>query len=222
MGGLVSGLFDLFSGNPAQKEQDQFGALGDYQTSTGEGLTTAGAKYDEDILSGDPTRIAQSLAPEISAQQGQIEQNKLQDANFGTRSGGTTASNENADAAGRANIINLVGATQKGAADSALSAGSGLLGQASSNVGNEANLAEQRRSQVNSDIGGIATSAAEIASGFGGGAPAASPASAAGADPLGEATGGFTPFTGMDPLGANPGPDLSVFQNPGIQGDASI
>jgi hypothetical protein len=47
-----------------------------------------------------------------------------------------------------------------------LSAGSGLLGQASSNLGSEAGLAEQwRKSQV-SDIGQIGQSAAEIATGL--------------------------------------------------------
>lgn len=166
MATLVPSLFDLFEGDPAEKEQKQFGALGDYQTGVGENLTTAGAGFDESILSGDPTRIAQTLAPEISTGQSQVEQQRLQDANFGNRGGGTNATTQNAEGAERGNIINLVGGLQQGTANSALSSGGNLLSQASTNVGNEANLAEQRRSQLNQDVGGIATGAAEIATGF--------------------------------------------------------
>ena len=60
---LPGSIYDLFAGNPAQQEQDQFGALGNYETGTGEGLTTAGAGYDLGVRSGDPTKIATALAP---------------------------------------------------------------------------------------------------------------------------------------------------------------
>lgn len=166
MATLVPSIFDLAMGNPAQQEQDQFGALGNYETGTGEDLTTAGAGYDLGILSGDPTKIATALAPEISTGQNQVEQQRLQDANFGTRSGGTTASTEAAEATNRGNIINLEGGLQSGAASSALDAGSGLLSGASSNIGNEAQLAEERRKQVTGDIGGIASGVASIATGL--------------------------------------------------------
>ena len=166
MGGLAGSIFDLAAGNPAQQEQDQFGALGNYETGTGEGLTTAGAGYDLGVLSGDPTKIATALAPEISTGQSQVEQQRLQDANFGTRSGGTTASTEAAGAANRGNIINLEGGLQSGAASSALGSGSGLLSGASSNIGSEAQLAEERRKQVTGDIGGIAQAGASIVAGL--------------------------------------------------------
>jgi hypothetical protein len=170
MATLVPSIFDLAAGDPAAKEQSQFGALGDYETGTGEGLTTAGAGYDLGVLSGDPTKIATTLVPEISTGQGQVEQQRLQDANFGTRSGGTVASTEAAEATNRGNIISLEGGLQSAAASSALGAGSGLLSEASPNIGNEAKLAEDRRKQVTGDVGGIATGAAEIASGLFGGA----------------------------------------------------
>ena len=171
MGGLVGGIFDLAAGNPVQQEQNQFGALGNYQTGVGEGLTTAGVGEEEGILSGDPTKIAQVEAPEISAQQKQIEQQNLQNSNFGTRSGGTTASSQAADAAGRANIIDLTGNLINNTASAAVGQGTSLLGQASTNVGNEAQLAEQRRQQLTGDVNGIAQGAAAIATGFADGAP---------------------------------------------------
>jgi hypothetical protein len=169
MGSLVSGLFDMFSGDPAESQRGKFDSLANYQTGVGEGLTTAGAGYEEAILSGDPTRIAQALAPEISTGQGQVEQQRLQDANFGNRSGGTAASTEAAEGANRANIINLEGGLQSSTANSAVNQGTNLMGEASSNIGSSANLAEQRRSQLNQDVGGIASGVAQIASGFMGG-----------------------------------------------------
>lgn len=204
MASLASGLFDLFSGNPAQQEQDQFGALGNYQTGVGEGLTTAGAGFDEGILSGDPTKMATALAPEISTGQSQVEQQRLHDANFGTRSGGTAASTEAASAGNRSNIIQLEGGLQSGTAGSALSAGSGLLSGASTNIGNEANLANQRRSQVNSDINGVVQGAGEIATGI-----AAGGAGGAGADPYATLYSAQHPDTSLAGTGE---PDYSNLQ----------
>ncbi len=166
MGGLVGGLFDLFSGNPTEKEQNQFGALSGYQTGVGEGLITPAAQYEESILSGDPTKTAQAMAPEISANQQQTQQFKNQSAEFSPRSGGTAASVANADTSGRSNLIDLLGKEQSGAASTSLSAGSGLLDSASNNLGNEANLAQNWRNQQTSDINGIAQGAASIAMGL--------------------------------------------------------
>ena len=165
MGGLVGGLFNLFSGNPTEKEQNQFGALSGYQTGVGEGLITPAAQYEESILSGDPTKTAQAMAPEISANQQQTQQFKNRSAEFSPRSGGTAASVANADTSGRSNLIDLLGKEQSGAASTSLSAGSGLLDSASNNLGNEANLANQWRQQQTSDINGVAQGAASIAMG---------------------------------------------------------
>jgi len=175
VGGLVGSIFDLAAGNPTEKEQNQFGALSGYQTGVGEGLITPAAQYEESILSGDPTKTAQAMAPEISANQQQTQQFKNQSAEFSPRSGGTAASVANADTSGRSNLIDLLGKEQSGAASTSLSAGSGLLDSASNNLGNEANLANQWRQQQTSDINGVAQGAASIATmgmtgGTGGGA----------------------------------------------------
>jgi hypothetical protein len=217
MASLASGLFDLFEGNPTEKEQAELQNLGGFETGTGEALTTAGAGFDESILSGDPTRIATALAPEISSQQGQVEQSNLEGANFGTRSGGTAAATEAAPAAERANIINLEGGLQSGAANSALSAGSGLLSSASSNEQAEAELARQRQAQVAGDVGGIVTGAGEIAAGFAGGSPVS--ATGAVSDPGIDdfiSTHGAEPSLGFNPSELDPGNfqslDLSMFE----------
>jgi hypothetical protein len=188
MGGLVGGIYDLFAGNPTQGEQNTFGALGNEQIGTGEGLVTPAATYYQDILSGDPTKIAQSLAPEISAGQDQVEQQALTGAQFGTRSGGTAAANAAAQGQERGNIINLAGGLQQGAAAGAAGLGESQESQGAGNIGNQANLATAARNRTVGDINGIAGGVASIAAPFlapstGGGVPTLDPN--AGADPLG-------------------------------------
>ena len=214
MGGLAGSIFDLAAGDPAEGEQKKFGALGDYQTGVGEGLTTAGAGFNEDILSGDPTKISEALAPEISFGQGQVEQQRLHDANFGTRSGGTAASTANAEGANRGNIINLVGGLQKSTAESSLSHGGNLMDSASSNIGNEAQLAAENQQRMTGDVTGIAQDAASIAMGLppmGKGAPPSpgtiSDPSIANWQANNGPEPGATDWSGLD----TSQPDLSIF-----------
>ena len=147
MGGLIGGIFDLTSGDPTANEGHQLAGLSGFETGTGEGLETAGAGFDESLLSGDPTKISSALAPEISTGQQQVEQAALGNANFGNRSGGTNAATQNAEAKNRGNIIDLEGGLQSGAASSALGAGSGLLGQASSNINDKASKVAKLKAQ---------------------------------------------------------------------------
>lgn len=193
MGSLASSIFDLISGDPTASEEGKLGGLGDYETGVGEGLTTAGAGEEEGILSGDPTKIAQVEAPEITAQQGEIEQNLLENSNFGTRSGGTTASNEDAQAKGRANIIDLTGGLIGKTAGEAVEQGSGFLGQASSNINDKAGLDAANRKRVTGDIGGIGTGVAQIASDLFTGGAAPPPAPGTGDELTSGPDFGFTP-----------------------------
>jgi hypothetical protein len=119
--------------------------------------------YDLGILSGDPTKQAQTLAPEISAQQQQIHQAAKTGAEFGTRSGGTTASTASAEATGRGNIINLLGGEQAGAAASAGNLGGSNLGMASGNINDVAGLKTAQQQREQADVGGIVSGAAGIA-----------------------------------------------------------
>lgn len=162
MGGLVGGIFDLAAGNPTAKEQGQFGGLANYDIGAGEGATTAAETYDENLL----TNPTVALAPEISAGQSQVEQQKLQNANFGNRAGGTNASTQAATSAERGNIINLMGETQGQAANTLGSLGVAQTGQGASALGNEADLANQRRQQTVGDINGIAAGVGSIAEGL--------------------------------------------------------
>ena len=163
MGGLIGSIFDLIGGDPAQEQENQLEALGGYESGVGKGLTTAGAQFDESILSGDPTKMASALAPEISTGQQQVQQARNNDAQFAPRSGGTAASTAGAEAANRANIINLEGGLQQGAAGQALSAGGNLLSQSNYNINDVANLKTSRRQAQVGDVNGIGQAAASIA-----------------------------------------------------------
>lgn len=169
MGGLVGGIFDLAEGNPTQSQQNELGTLGNEQVSTGENLVTPAATYDENILSGDPTKIAQSLAPEISGVQNQVEQSRLTGSQFGTRSGGTTASGNAAEAGARGDIIKEVGGLQQSTAANAGSLGSSQEAAGSGNIQTQAEMAAANQKRETGDVGGIASDVASIASPFLGG-----------------------------------------------------
>jgi hypothetical protein len=173
MGGLIGSIFDLAEGDPTKQEQNQLGTLGTEQIGTGEGLVTSAAGFDQGILSGDPSKIGQTLAPEISAGQGIVQQQALKDANFGTRSGGTTALTNAVQAQERGNIIDLVGGLQSTTADKAGSLGTQQESQGSTNIGTEANMATQNRQREVGDVNGIASSVSAIAAPFLGGADGA-------------------------------------------------
>lgn len=195
MGGLAGGIYDLFAGNPTQSEQNAFGDLSGFENNTGEGAVNAGLGFYNDILSGNPEAIAEAEAPEIKAGQEQVQQQAEQNAMFGNRGGGTNSSTNAAQSGERANIINLTGELQSGAAGAELGAGENLLGQGSTNLGNEANLALQRQNQVAGDIGGIASGVASIASPF---------------------------LEGIGGGGADPYETLYNAQNPGTSGVATV
>jgi hypothetical protein len=87
-----------------------------FATGVGQGDVTAASKWYNDILSGDPTKMAEAVAPETAAIQGQAQQAKNQTAQFAPRSGGTAAAMAGLDANTRAQIIKLLGGLQGGAA----------------------------------------------------------------------------------------------------------
>ena len=169
MGGLISGIAGLVEGNPTAAEQAQLGQVGGSELGQGQGFTTQAGNYYSNILSGNPSAIAQSLAPQISAQQGQLQNQMNQNAQFGNRAGGTNASNQAAAGQARGNIINAIGGAQSGAAGALGSMGSNLLSQGAGNIGAEAGLARQSNQDTLSQIGAIGQGAAQIASGIAGG-----------------------------------------------------
>lgn len=178
MGSLVSGIAGLIEGDPTKPEENQLGTLSGYEGPAGQNATTTATNYYGGILSGDPAQVAMTLAPEISTATQGAEQQKLQNAEFGNRSGGTNSSNQSIDSNTRGTITNLEGEARQNAAAAEAGIGQNLLGLADTSTMNEASLAGQARQNQLNEIGGIATGAGQIASGlFTGGATGAAPES---------------------------------------------
>jgi hypothetical protein len=136
----------------------------DFATGVGEGDITASSKFMSDILSGDPTRIATTLAPQISTAQTQAQQAKGTAAQFGTRSGGTTGAMMGIDAATRANITDLIGQLTGGAASGLASMGQNLLSTGMTGTGQAFDMSkimqDQNMAKWNDIMGSIASVAA--------------------------------------------------------------
>ena len=129
MGGFLGALFG--GSNPTlNKDINSLGSLAGYSQGVGQQGTTGALNYDLGILSGDPTKTAQTLAPETAQLQGQAQQNKNTVAQFGNRGGGMNAVMAGLDDATRSKLLGLAGGLQQGAA-----ANAGQLGTANLGIG---------------------------------------------------------------------------------------
>ena len=122
MGAWLSGIF---TGNDPTLSQNigKFGSEGDFATGTGQGDVTAASNFYTGILSGDQTKEAEALAPEIGAIKGQAQQQKKTIANTSTRSGGTAAEAGAIDDKVTGDITGLLGSEKSSAASGAASLG---------------------------------------------------------------------------------------------------
>lgn len=155
----------LFGGqNPTlTSTMNNTGQIAGFSSGIGQNSTTKGTNFFSSLLSGDPTKIGQTLAPAISAGQQGVQQQKNQISQFGSRSGGNTAKVASLDAANRGNITNMVGGAQSGAASSLLSSGSGLLGTALSGFNQQADMSQQQMENwSNSILGGLTAGAVNL------------------------------------------------------------
>lgn len=167
----------LFGGqNPTlNSTMSQTGSIAGFTSNLGQQNTSAGSNYFSSILSGNPSQIAQTLAPEISQMQQGGQQQKNAIAQFGNRSGGSNSAAQGIDSGNRANLTNLIGGLQSGAASSLLSSGQGLLGQSLGALNQEEAMSQQQmQNWANSILGkGISGAAGYGESfalgGFGGG-----------------------------------------------------
>ncbi len=100
----------LFGGENPTLDQNipAFQQAAGFGTGIGENDVTAASKWYNNILSGDPTKMAEAIAPETSAIQGEAQQAKNQTAQFSPRSGGTAAAMAGMDANTRSQIIKLL------------------------------------------------------------------------------------------------------------------
>jgi hypothetical protein len=125
----------LFGGQNSTLNQNipAFEQQAGFATGVGQGDVTAASKWYNDILSGDPTKMAEAVAPETSAIQGEAQQAKNQTAQFAPRSGGTASAMAGLDANTRAQIIKLLGGLQSTSAGALGNLGTTEQGVALSN-----------------------------------------------------------------------------------------
>lgn len=140
--------------SPSSAETGQYNALSSasqFATGLGEGNLTLSSEFFQNLL----TNPIKALAPEISAGQLQTQQQAKTNAEFGTRSGGTAGANQAASAQNRANVINLMGGAQTGAASTLGSTGANLLGTGIAGTGEafgEASQLQQQRANMWNDL----------------------------------------------------------------------
>jgi hypothetical protein len=137
------------------------GQISDFASSLGQSNTTQGSNFFSSLLSGDSSKIAQTLAPEISAAKVSNQNTQKTNATMGNRSGGTAATNAAASDRLHSDITNLTGSLTGGAASTLLSSGQSLLGTALGGYNQQAQMSqEQMQNWMNSILGKGITGAA--------------------------------------------------------------
>jgi len=153
MGGFLASIFG--GSNPTLNQDiSKIGKLSDFSTNAGEQGTTAALNYDLGLLSGDPTKVAETLAPETQQAQQQAQQGKNTIAQFSNRGGGSNAVMNSLDDATRAKLLSLTGGLRQGAAGQAGQLGTANLGLAQNATMDQSKLAQERfQNWMNSILG---------------------------------------------------------------------
>ena len=143
----------------------QYGQLGGSLTGSGQTNVNKASDFYSSILSGDASKQSQALAPEISAAKTRNSQTQKSNAEMGTRSGGTAATNAASSDKTHSDITNLIGSLTGKSADALGSLGTSELSQGLGALGQEQGATQQRMQNWSDSILGrgitTAVSAAE-------------------------------------------------------------
>jgi hypothetical protein len=136
----------LFGGSNPTLSSDikQFGQIGSFATNLGESNLSKSSNYYSSLLSGDASKSAKALAPQIGAAKESAQQDTKKAAEQGTRSGGTAASTAATKDKTRGNITNLLGSLTSSAASGLASSGSSALGTGLSAYGQQVGASQQQ------------------------------------------------------------------------------
>lgn len=158
VGDFLKGLFGGSSPGLKKAEGNAEG-IAQYGIGQGEQNENEAGDYYGGILSGDPAKIAQSLAPAIAANTQEAQQKKQTIGEFGARSGGNTAAANNIDATTRANTTNLIGGALNNAAAGATGLGENQLNNATVNNQIAGNFSQQQLQNIINSLFGKGISA---------------------------------------------------------------
>jgi hypothetical protein len=144
---LFGGSNDTLSSNIKN-----FGGIGKWATNQGESNINKASNFYSSILSGNQSKISQTLAPEVNSMQQQGGQKKQQLSQFGTRSGGNASAASGIDASTRGNISNMVASLLGSSASSLGSLGTSTLGQGMSALSTQSDLSQQQMENWSNSI----------------------------------------------------------------------
>ncbi|CAN5950979.1 unnamed protein product [Sphagnum jensenii] len=160
MSGFWSSLFGGSSSN-LNNDISATSDLSSYASGLGKTNTTKGSTFFQSLLSGDPTKTSQILAPEISNQKTSVQSDQKKGAQEGNRSGGTAAANAYEKDKAHSDITAATAKLTGEAANTLLSSGQSLLGTALGGYQENAALDHQRmQNWENSILGKGITGAA--------------------------------------------------------------
>lgn len=139
--------------------------------AVGEGLLGNSSAFIDALLSGNQGKMAELLAPQISAISKQANEKTQTNAQFGSRSGGTNASNQNTMDEARSSVNDMIAKLTSGAIGTGASLGSDLLGKSMSGYSDVFNQnayeQQQRAAKWNDIIKDASAIAGGVAGGFG-------------------------------------------------------
>ena len=154
----MSNFFSSLFGGANSDLNTDIGATGQLAGNlSGQGQknqNTAGNFFDA-IVSGDATRQAGALAPEISAAKTSAQQQNKTAAEFGTRSGGTAASTAGTNDKVHSDITNLIGSLTNSSANSLANLGTSQVSQGQEAYNQNEQFSQQRMENWSNSILGL-------------------------------------------------------------------
>jgi hypothetical protein len=125
----MSFLGSLFGGQNTTLSQDmaQFGKIGQQQTGQGQNYENQAGTFWSDLLSGNASKQAQALAPQISAAKTRTSQDQKTNTMMGGRSGGTAAANASAQDKLHSDLTNLIGSLTNSSASGLENLGTNMV-----------------------------------------------------------------------------------------------
>lgn len=156
---------------PSSGETGATGALtgeSGFAGTVGEGLLGNSSAFIDALLSGNQGKIAELLAPQISAISKQANEKTQTNAQFGSRSGGTNASNQNTLDQARSSVNDMISSLTGGAIGQGASLGSDLLGKSMSGYNDVFNQNAQEQAQRAAKWNDIFSSIGKTAGAVGG------------------------------------------------------
>ena len=166
----MSWFSSLFTGQNTNLNNDigATGQIASNQSGQGQKNQNTASTFWNSIVGGDATKQMQTLSPEISAAKTSVAQDTKTNSQFGTRSGGTAASNASAQDKVHGYITNLIGSLTGQSASDLASLGTSQVGTGLSAYNQNAQLSEeQTQDWANSIFGKGITSAVSDAESFG-------------------------------------------------------